>query len=188
MALSSSAPNSSLTSCSWRASASTASSPATKAMSASACSPYSPGVGRPDFISCDATHLRIAIVGTHCCGKSTLVADFLAAHRDYVHEPEPYEWLQETESFADSPTAEDFYRQLEFSVERLRGYGRGARVIIERSPLDFVAYLRAIDAIDFVDRAIELSIDGIRHLDLIVFLPLNDRDGIIAPESEDREL
>jgi len=132
--------------------------------------------------------LRIAIVGTHCCGKSTLVADFLAAHRDYVHEPEPYEWLQETESFADPPAAEDFYRQLEFSVERLRSYGRGARVIIERSPLDFVAYLRAIDAVDIVDRAIELAIDGIRHLDLIVFLPLNDRDGIIAPESEDLEL
>jgi hypothetical protein len=132
--------------------------------------------------------LRIAIAGTHCCGKSTLVADFLAAHRDYVHEPEPYEWLEETESFADPPTAEDFYRQLEFSVERLRGYGRGARVIIERSPLDFVAYLRAIDAVDAVDRAIEFAIDGIRHLDLIVFLPLNDRDGIVAPESEDLEL
>ena len=113
--------------------------------------------------------MRIAIVGTHCCGKSTLAADFLAAHRDYVHEPEPYEWLEETESFADPPTAQDFYRQLEFSVERLRGYGRGARVIIERSPLDFVAYLRAIDAGDIVDGAIELAIDGIRHLDLIVF-------------------
>jgi hypothetical protein len=132
--------------------------------------------------------LRIAIVGTHCCGKSTLVADFLAAHRDYVHEPEPYEWLQESESFSDPPTAEDFYRQLEFSVERLRGYGRDARVIIERSPLDFVAYLRAIDAVDVVDGALELAAEGVRHLDLIAFLPLSDRDGIIAPESEDLEL
>jgi predicted ATPase len=132
--------------------------------------------------------VRIAVSGTHCCGKSTLVADFLAAHRDYIHEPEPYEWLQETEPFADQPSADDFYRQLEFSVERLRGYERGARVIVERSPVDFVAYLLALGAADLADRALAIAAEGIRHLDLIVFLPLNDRDGIIAPDAEDLEL
>ncbi len=127
--------------------------------------------------------MRIAVSGTHCSGKSTLVADFLAAHRDYEHEPEPYEWLAETEPFSDPPVADDFRRQLEFAVERVRGYERGARVIFERCPLDFLAYLRALGADD--DRALGAAAGAIRHLDLIAFLPL---DGIPAPESEDLEL
>ncbi|HEX7830976.1 MAG TPA: hypothetical protein VF787_15075, partial [Thermoanaerobaculia bacterium] len=62
--------------------------------------------------------MRIAISGTHGSGKSTLIDDFLHAHRDYAHEPEPYEWLDEPAE----PDAESFYRQLELSVERLRRY------------------------------------------------------------------
>ena len=49
--------------------------------------------------------MRIVVSGTHCSGKSTLVSDFLAAHRDYVHEPEPWEWLVEVyhESLSEEP-------------------------------------------------------------------------------------
>src|SRR5688572_1363139 len=36
----------------------------------------------------NSSGVRIAISGTHCSGKTTLVADFIVAHRDYVHEPE----------------------------------------------------------------------------------------------------
>ncbi|HEX2061204.1 MAG TPA: hypothetical protein VHK90_10720, partial [Thermoanaerobaculia bacterium] len=86
--------------------------------------------------------MRIAISGTHCSGKSTLIEDFLAAHPGYLHEPEPYEWLDD--ALAAEPSADDFYRQLEISVDRLRGHPRGANVIAERSPVDFLAYLLAL--------------------------------------------
>ena len=33
--------------------------------------------------------MRIAVAGTHASGKSTLIADFLATHPEYAHEPEP---------------------------------------------------------------------------------------------------
>lgn len=141
--------------------------------------------------------MRIAISGTHCSGKSTLVSDFLAAHRDYVHEPEPWEWLVEVynESVAEEPDGADFYRQLEVSVERLRTYGRTARLVAERCPLDFLAYLLALDdlgrdrrATQLVDEAVELARLGMEHVDLLIVLPLNDADGIEAPESEDPEL
>ncbi len=39
--------------------------------------------------------MRVAISGTHCCGKSTLIDAFLLAHSDYVHEPEAYVALQD---------------------------------------------------------------------------------------------
>lgn len=141
--------------------------------------------------------MRIAVSGTHCSGKSTLVEDFLRAHPEYEHEPEPYEWLVELygEALAEEPSAADFYRQLEVSVERLRAHPPGSHVIAERSPLDFLAYLRALDdlgrdrrASELLDVATELAERGMEHVDLLVVLPLDDASGIVAPESEDLAL
>ena len=125
--------------------------------------------------------MRIAVSGSHCSGKSTLIEDFLAVHRDYEHEPEPYELLElYGEAPGDEPAAEDFHRQLELSVETFRRYAPGARVIVERSPLDFAAYLLALGEM------IELPVSAMEHIDLLVVLPL---DGTIdAPEAEDPEL
>jgi hypothetical protein len=138
--------------------------------------------------------VRIAVSGTHCSGKSTLVEDFLAIHPDYTHEPEPYDALDlHGEASAEEPGAEAFYRQLEISVDTLRRYGRGAHLIAERSPLDFVAYILALRDLrrggrEFAAAAVQLAATGMEHLDLLVILPLNDADGIDAPESEEPEL
>jgi hypothetical protein len=139
--------------------------------------------------------LRIAIAGTHCSGKSTLIDAFLVAHPDYRYEPEPYEALQDRgEVFASEPDADDFYRQLEYSIERLEAYRPGDRVIFERSPLDFVAYLLALDDLSrftanrlLSDRSIEKVRESISLLDVIVFLPI-DGSGIIVPDEEDAQL
>ena len=145
----------------------------------------------------DLTGVRIAVSGSHCSGKSTLIEDFLAVHHDYLHEPEPYEWLEDMygEAVAAEPTAADFYRQLEISVDRLQQYARGTNVIIERSTLDFVAYLIALADLGRAARdcvliaaAADLAAAGIANVDLLVVLPLNSTDRIIAPESEDLEL
>lgn len=123
--------------------------------------------------------MRIALSGTHCTGKSTLAEDFVAAHPEYVHEPEPYEWL--VELYGETP---DFERQLEMSVERLCVYGPDANVIVERSPLDFLAYLRATGTHDPASE--ELAARGMEHVELLVVLPL---DGTIPPPAdEDPEL
>jgi hypothetical protein len=141
--------------------------------------------------------MRIAVSGTHCCGKSTLIEEFLLAHADYAHEPEPYIVLQEDygEIFASEPSADDFYRQLEFNISRLRVYQASERVIYERCPVDFLAYLLALhdlrrdkEAMQLVNRSLGIVKDAIALLDLIVFLPLNDITGNIMPDSEDQEL
>jgi hypothetical protein len=145
----------------------------------------------------DSSKVRIAISGTHCSGKTTLVEDFIAAHRDYLHEPEPYEWLEEAygEGMGDEPTADDFRRQLEVSVDRLRSHGLGVRVVAERSPVDFLAYLLALVDLERSGRdceaiasSVELAAAGLANVDLLVVLPLNERDGIVAPEAEDLAL
>lgn len=139
--------------------------------------------------------MRIAVSGTHCSGKSTLIEAFLAAHADYRHEPEPYEVLQDLgEFFAAEPEAHDFYRQLEYSIERLHANRSSDRVIFERSPFDFVAYLLALDDLNrfpmdriLVDRSIDSARESIPLLDVIVFLPI-DGSGIVLPDDEDPEL
>jgi predicted ATPase len=90
--------------------------------------------------------MRIAVSGTHCAGKTTLIDEFLRAHPDFAHEPEPYTVLVEDfgEEFSSEPCVDDFYRQLEFNVDRLRHHSYDERVIYERSPVDFIAYILAL--------------------------------------------
>lgn len=140
--------------------------------------------------------MRVAISGTHCCGKSTLIEAFLLGHQDYLHEPEPYEALQDLygEAFAAEPSADDFYRQLEYHLERLHQYRLGDRVIFERSPVDYPAYLLALGDLDrdtadarLAKRSIAMARDGIAQIDVIVYLPAEGWGGGV-PESEDPEL
>jgi hypothetical protein len=123
--------------------------------------------------------MRIAISGTHCIGKSTLIDEFLRAHADFVHEPEPYTVLVEDfgEDFGAEPCVEAFYRQLEFNVDRLRLHAPGERVIYERCPIDFLAYIAVLDS-GAMEPALGVVTESINHLDLIVYLPLADDDGM----------
>jgi hypothetical protein len=121
--------------------------------------------------------MRIAISGTHCVGKSTLIDEFLRAHPDFAHEPEPYTVIVEDfgEEFSAEPCVEDFYRQLEFNVDRLRQHTRLERIIYERCPLDFLAYIVTMDP-KSADALLPVVSDAMQHLDLIVYLPLDEAD------------
>ena len=141
--------------------------------------------------------MRIAVSGSHCSGKTTLIDEFLRAHPDFAHEPEPYTRLVEDygEEFSAEPCADDFRRQLEFNADRLRRYPAGERVICERSPVDFLAYILALKDLNredvdsgLVETALGTVLDAMRNLDLIVLLPLDDADGIEMPDSEDPKL
>ena len=140
--------------------------------------------------------MRVAISGTHSSGKSTLVDAFLLRHGDYAHEPEPYEVLQDVygEAFAAEPSADDFYRQLEYHVERLHTYRAGVRVIFERSPVDYLAYVLALGDLDretsdarLAERSLDVARGAVTLLDLVVYLPAGGGDDVV-PDSEDPEL
>ena len=125
--------------------------------------------------------MRIAVSGTHGVGKSTLIDEFLRTHQEFVHEPEPYAVLVEDfgEEFSDEPNVEDFLRQLEFNIERLRQHTPGEKVIYERCPVDFLAYIDALEP-----RSVEALLgpvsEALQSLDLIVYLPLEDGQTIEA--------
>lgn len=122
--------------------------------------------------------MRIAVSGSHCTGKSTLIDEFLRVHPDFVHEPEPYTILVDEfgEEFAAEPCVDDFLRQLEFNIERLKQHVRGKRVIYERCPIDFLAYIDALDAKSAAPVIGQIS-HAIQDLELIVYLPLDNDIG-----------
>lgn len=139
--------------------------------------------------------MRIAVSGTHSTGKTTLIEEFLQTHSYFIHEPEPYVALVEEygEEFAAELGVDDFFRQLEFNVERLRAHSVGECVIYERCPVDFIAYILALKDLRREDVAsglletwIELVVDGLRYLELIVYLPISD--DLEAPDDEDPRL
>ena len=139
--------------------------------------------------------MRIAIAGTHCCGKSTLIDEFLTNHSEYTHEPEAYEALQDKhgESFAAEPSAEDFRRQLEYCVARLEQYRESDNVIFERCPADYLAYMLALrdlgrdsQAAQIAAESVRIARSGMKLLDGVVFIRLDEQYDV--PDEEDLEL
>jgi len=124
--------------------------------------------------------MRIAVSGAHCVGKTTLIEEFLATHPEFAHEPEPYTVLVEDygEEFSGEPSVEDFRRQLEFSVERISKYAPGENVICERCPIDFIAYINALDPSYASPRLQPIS----KYVDLIVYLPIENDDDVDYPK------
>src|SRR5688500_18057180 len=89
--------------------------------------------------------MRVAVSGTHAVGKSTLIADLRYLLPQYVALEEVYHALvEEGQVFAEMPTAESSELQLERSCSMLEEE-RGRNVIFDRCPVDYLAYLTALN-------------------------------------------
>jgi hypothetical protein len=135
--------------------------------------------------------MRIAVCGSHGTGKSTLIAAFVARRPEYVYEPEAFETLGDDVDVVapEGPTSEGLHALLEHSVGVVERHGPGARVVHERSPVDYLAYAAASrrtwskdDRSRFVRDHVPLVRACLRHLDLIALLPLSGK-GPIAPRA-----
>lgn len=133
--------------------------------------------------------MRIAISGTHFSGKSTLVEDLSNALPKYSVVEEPYVLLaEEGYEFAEMPSVEDFELQLKRSIECMGE--REPDILFDRCPADLLAYLLThsdSDAFD-LERWLPRVRAAMRKLDLVVFLPIERRDRIPLPSSEDSTL
>ncbi len=132
--------------------------------------------------------MRIVVSGTHASGKSTLVADFAGLHPDFAVLPDPFELVDEA---WDSPSAALFAAQLGVSATRLHPDETAGPFVAERGPIDFLAYLLAVedltgaaDSREVVGRSIEITRDAMKHVDLLVVLPITPADEIFAHPEE----
>jgi predicted ATPase len=135
--------------------------------------------------------MRIAVSGTHRVGKSTLIEELSARLPGYRTLDEPYRVLEEEgHEFSDPPTPEDFERQLRRSlelIEELAEEGR-AEVLLDRCPLDFVAYLRALDEDFEIDEWLPELREAMEAIDLIVVVMIEEPDRVTVAAHEDRRL
>lgn len=135
--------------------------------------------------------MRIVVSGTHASGKSTLIADFAQRHPDFEVFADPYEFLDDAPA---EPDAATFAAQFAISAERLLDHDDGS-IIAERGPLDFLAYLDALEQLGRRTRGgtpplhmVERAAAAMARVDVLVLLPLNGRDQIEISEEEDPEL
>lgn len=104
-----------------------------------------------------------------------MIDEFLLAHPGFIHEPEPYSVLVDElgEDFSAEPCVEDFLRQLEFNIERLKQHSSETRVIYERCPIDFLAYVECLSPMHSDSVRTEVT-EALHNLDLIVYLPIDN--------------
>ena len=136
--------------------------------------------------------MRIVVSGTHASGKSTLVSD-LATALGYAQLPDPYELVDDDTE--DPAGAASFVRQLVVAAERLVEHDGGADVVVERGPVDLLAYLEALAELgrpsvgpDLMDRLRATTAEAMAHVDLLVVVPLDAGAGITVPDDEDPDL
>lgn len=135
--------------------------------------------------------MRVAISGTHGSGKSTLISDFAMSHREWSVLPDPYEYIDASEEAAGAAA---FGKQLAVTARWLARRAAEPQ-IAERSPLDFLAYLHALDALrrpgdaaDLFELNFWVASRAMKNIDLLVLLPLHAGDGIEISPDEDLEL
>lgn len=135
--------------------------------------------------------MRIAVSGTHRVGKTTLLEELSARLPGYRALEEPYQLLEdEGYEFSDPPTVEDFERQLRRSLQLLEELAEEGRadVLLDRCPLDFVAYLRALDEDFEIDEWLPELREAMEAIDLIVVVPIEAPDRIAVAAHEDKRL
>ncbi|MGE3715178.1 MAG: AAA family ATPase [Simkaniaceae bacterium] len=130
--------------------------------------------------------MRIAVSGTHFSGKSTLIESLLEYVPHYLSVDEPYFLLEEEGyEFSDPPILEDYEAQLERSIVAIQESQKNT--LFDRCPFDCLAYMLASGEVD-LENWIPRVKGGIKRLDLIIFVPIEHRDRIPVPFSEDLKL
>ena len=131
--------------------------------------------------------MKVAVAGSHSTGKSTLIAGFVSRRPEYTYEAEAYEALEaDVEIVSDGPTPEGLAALLEYTVSAVSRHPRGACVVFERSPVDYLAYAAASrrmwgpqEAAEFLSTYVPAVRASVRDLDVIALVPLV-RGGPIA--------
>jgi predicted ATPase len=122
--------------------------------------------------------MRIGIPGTHGTGKTTL-AEALCAHLPgHLTEDEPYYLLEdEGYEFSFPPSTDDYRALLARSLHSLNAQPQQPRIVFDRTPLDYLAYLAATGA--NAERAADTPAlrPALASLDLLVIT-------VITPETE----
>ena len=140
--------------------------------------------------------MRIAISGTACQGKSTLIEDFRSEWPMYTTPEKTYrDYLTENNLQHSKETNKATqWGILNHMVDSLQQYEKNDKVIFDRCPLDNIvyslwAYNKYINDIDdeFIKKCIPVVRESLRFLDVIFYIPITAAAPIPIVEDELRE-
>ena len=127
--------------------------------------------------------MRIAICGAHKVGKTTLAEELLENLPGYQLETEPYYQLESAGyEFSESPTAEDFVEQFNYSAKLISKSENN--VILDRCVIDILAYLHVLDPDRNIQWLFETAQTIIAGIDLLVFIPIEEPDLIPGHQTD----
>lgn len=136
--------------------------------------------------------MRIAVSGTACQGKTTLINDFLKEWPSYETPTETYRKFIKKGNNSENTSEELQMNILNFMIDQMQSYRKEDKVIFDRCPLDNLIYSmwsagkRAILEADddnkedvskyvsdeFVDKIIPIIRESMKYIDIILFIPL----------------
>lgn len=121
--------------------------------------------------------MKIAIIGSHNVGKTSLAEELLEHLPDYSLEIEPYYQLEAAGfEFSGTQNAEDFVEQFNFSSKLI--LQPADNVIFDRCALDIMAYLNVLDPNGDIQSYYKSAQTIMSEIDLLVFVPIEDPDRI----------
>lgn len=127
--------------------------------------------------------MKIAIIGTHRVGKTTLAELLLDQLPGYILTMEPYHELTSAGyEFSELPDADDFIMQFEYALKQVATTEND--IIFDRCALDILAYVDAINPNRDLQAYFEAMQLAIAELDLIIFIPIEHPDRFLLQESD----
>ena len=141
--------------------------------------------------------MRIAISGTGCQGKSTLIKDFLSEWSNYTPESETYRELINKKDLPHSKkaTKDSQWEILNHMIDELLTWEKDSHRIMDRCPIDNLVYSlwcfeKGVGDIDkeFIDKCIPLVCESMKNLDIIFFIPITKAAPVELVNDDMREV
>lgn len=136
--------------------------------------------------------MRIAISGTANQGKTTLIKDFLNKWTNYRTTEGSYRDILPEGNHSSATTEQTQWDILNWFVDEQLRASEGDNIIFDRCTLDnFVYSLWAIKngkiPETYIARSIDLVKESFRNLDIIFFIPYDERIGIVDDGTRDAD-
>jgi len=141
--------------------------------------------------------MRIAISGSACQGKTTLVKDFLKYWPTYSRSNESYRKLIKEENIKINKEVdqESQWKILNCLIDDIQSTQKGDKIIFDRCPLDNLVYSlwaeeKGSSDIDkkFIEKCIPLVQESMKSIDIVFFLPITKVAPVKIEEKKSREI
>jgi len=141
--------------------------------------------------------MRLAISGSACQGKSTLIDDMIKTWPMYKRSAESYRKILKEQNIPlnDKVTKDGQWKILNCLLDDIKGTSKNDNVIFDRCPLDNIVYSlwsnhKGVSDIDddFIKECIPLVQEAMHALDIIFFTPITKLSPISIEEKDTRSI